>query len=129
MFIREGLSWSALFFAPLWLLSKKLWLEFTTYLIIAALLIAGSSFFGLNPQWVVWGLVAMHLIIAIEADTVQRAGMRRAGWRTLGAVTGQSTDECERRFFEAWMPDQPAIHSSGLDAGTLAEIARQEPRL
>ena len=35
----------------------------------------------------------------------------------LGAVSGRNLDECERRFFDGWLPSQPVIApSSAADA-------------
>ena len=38
-----------------------------------------------------------------------RWALERRGWRTLGSVSGKTAAECERRFFEAWLPGQPII--------------------
>jgi hypothetical protein len=45
----------------------------------------------------------------LEADTLRRWSLERRGWRTLGTVSGKKTAECERRFFDAWLPAQPIL--------------------
>jgi hypothetical protein len=35
--------------------------------------------------------------------------LEQTGWQTLGVVTGKSIAECERRFFESWLPAQPIL--------------------
>ena len=53
--------------------------------------------------------MALNLLIGLEADTLRRWALERRGWRTLGSVTGKTAAECERRFFETWLPTQPII--------------------
>ena len=31
----------------------------------------------------------------------------------LGAVSGRTVDECERRFFDGWLSSQPILKPSG----------------
>jgi hypothetical protein len=54
-------------------------------------------------------VLALNLLIGFEADTLRRWTLARRGWRTLGAVSGKTAAECERRFFDAWLPSQPII--------------------
>jgi hypothetical protein len=77
---------------------------------------------ALDQRWLGLAAVAINILIGFEADTLRRWAMGRRGWRTLGAVTGKNADECERRFFEAWLPSQPIITpstSSGAASGGL----------
>ena len=57
--------------------------------------------------------LALSLLIGFEADTLRRWGLRRRGWAALGTVTGKTASECERRFFDAWLPMQPILASGG----------------
>ncbi len=48
-FVKEGISWAALFFSPLWLVFHRMWLVlFGAFLLYAAALVAASAT-GLNP--------------------------------------------------------------------------------
>lgn len=109
VFVKEGMSWAALLFAPFWLLVNQLWLAFAGYVVIAALLLAGGTALGIGNELIGWGFAALHLLIGLEADSIWRWSLTRAGWRELGAVTGRTQDDCERTFFDAWLPLQPAI--------------------
>ena len=64
---------------------------------------------GVDQRWVGLAGLALNLMIGFEADTLRRWALERRGWRTLGSVTGKTAAECERRFFESWLPTQPII--------------------
>jgi len=64
---------------------------------------------GVDQRWVGLAGWALALMIVFEGDTLRRWALERRGWRTLGSVTGKTAAECERRFFETWLPTQPII--------------------
>lgn len=121
VFVKEGISWMALFFAPIWLLLKSLWLVFAGYVIIAALLLGGGSVLGLDNDTISWGFIALHIVIALEADSIERWSLARTGWRELAAVTGRSQDDAERIFFENWLPQQPVLQRRDADGPSLGK--------
>ena len=113
-FIGDRYSPQATALGPLWLLANRLWHAFALYLAAVAV-IAGVIFLaGLNPRWLLLIVGALNLIIGFEAASLKRWALERRGWRTLGAVSGRSIDECERRFLESWLPgERMAAASSG----------------
>jgi hypothetical protein len=114
VFVEDGISWLAALFAPFWMIAHRMWPALLFYL--GAVLALGLVRLGLGvaSEWMLVAAVALHLAIGSEADSLQRWALERSGWRTLGAVTGQSLEECERRFFEKWLPEQPIIAKSSL---------------
>jgi hypothetical protein len=52
---------------------------------------------------------ALNILIGFEADTLRRWGLERRGWHTVATVTGANAAECERRFFDSWLPTQPIL--------------------
>ena len=48
---------------------------------------------------------------------IERWFFDNKGWNTIGSVTGRNLAECERRFFEAWLPAQPVISASKSGSG------------
>ena len=109
VFVKDGFSWAAALFAPLWMLAHRLWWPLLGYVVltVAIQVLQWSTLF--DPRW--FGLVglAINLLIGFEADTMRRWALDRRGWHSLGSVTGKSAAECERRFFETWLPSQPII--------------------
>ena len=47
-FLRDGFSWGALVFGPLWLLRQRLWLELFFYIVIAGLVLLAQKIWGLE---------------------------------------------------------------------------------
>ncbi|MDB5641818.1 MAG: hypothetical protein JWN07_1135 [Hyphomicrobiales bacterium] len=99
VFVREGFSWAALVFGPLWLLWNRLWLALLVWLLAeGALLVwivlaepAHSALAGL--------LALMHLALAFEAAPLRRAALTRRRFRTVTVVQGRRMGDAERAFF------------------------------
>jgi hypothetical protein len=111
LFVKDGFSWTAVVFAPLWLLANRLWLPLLGYLVASAILQTARWMFAFDPSWVGLGVLALHVLVGLEAGALRQWSLERRGWSSLGSVTGRSEAECERRFFETWLPAQPIIAS------------------
>lgn len=109
LFVKEGFTWSAALFAPVWLIVHRLWWPLFAYAAIIGLLEAVRFIGIIDPGWITLGSLALHLLIGFEADSLRRWSLERSGWRMLGSVSGKSAEECERRFFEQWLPEQPVV--------------------
>ena len=109
VFVKDGFSWAALLFAPLWLLAHRLWLPLLGYVGVVCVLQAGQWLMAGDPEWLTYAMLALHALVGLEAGALREWALDRRGWQNLGAVTGRSLEECERRFMERWLPDQPII--------------------
>jgi hypothetical protein len=103
VFVRDGFSFWAFLFGPLWMLRHRMWLVLALYVVILAVLavvlaIAGAP--GLIRGFVVF-LIA--LLVGLEAGTLRRFTLQRRGWTNVGVVTGEDREDAERRFFDAWL--------------------------
>jgi hypothetical protein len=109
VFVKEGFTWSAAVFTPLWLIVNRVWWPLVGY-IIAMGALEGIRLLGVvPPAWPTLVSLALHILVGFEADTLRRWSLGRRGWTTLGSVSGKNAAECERRFFDHWLPDQPVI--------------------
>jgi hypothetical protein len=115
-FVRDGFSWAAALFAPLWMIVRGLWLALVIYLVgIGALgLLAFAT--GLSDEISTVVFLAVHVLIGFEADEIERWTLARNGWQTIGSITGESALDCERRFLDTWLPDQPMLRPETLSA-------------
>jgi hypothetical protein len=111
VFVKDGFTWAAAVFAPFWLLLNRLWWPLIGYVVILASLNLAQRGIGLDQRWAGLVLTALHLLIGFEAGALRRAQLERRGWRMLGSVTGRNLGECERRFFDTWLPAQPPTTS------------------
>lgn len=103
VFVREGFSWMAALFGPLWMIGCRLWLALLAYVAALVALQVLVKIAGLPGQAATWMTVAGHLLIGFEADSIRRWTLRRRGYQMIGSVSGTDRDECERRFFDAWL--------------------------
>ena len=125
MFLADGFSWGAFLLAPIWLAARGEWVGLAAYMAAVIALSGLLSALGLGAAWTTLALLALNLYVGFEAATLQRWSLDRAGWNELGTVTGRNVAECERRFFESWLPGQPVIASrnAAQATGTLAASA------
>ena len=102
-FVRDGFSWSAALFTPIWMLVHRLWWPLLGYLAAVTLIELVWQVVALHRGWLTLVTLALSLIIGLEASTLRRWSLDRSGWNTLGAVSGKTADDCERRFFDMWL--------------------------
>jgi hypothetical protein len=109
VFVKEGFVWSAALFTPLWLLVHRLWWALLGYVgVVAAIQIVG--YVGGIPQgWLALMGSAVGILFGFEAASLRQWALEQRGWQSLGSVSGKTLEECERRFFEDWLPSQPLI--------------------
>jgi hypothetical protein len=104
MFVRDGFSFAAFLFGPIWFLWHRLWLALLGYVAVVAVLAAGMQLVGTAygiPTLV--GLL-LALLIGFEASSLRRWTLTRRGWKDRGVVVGEDLESAERRFFSAWVP-------------------------
>jgi hypothetical protein len=111
VFVKDGFTWSAALFAPIWLIVHRLWWPLLGYIILNALFELVRWGTNVDPGWVTLAGLALHVLLGFEAGTIRRWALERKGWHFVGSVSGRRTGECERRFFEEWLPGQPMIAS------------------
>ncbi|HWJ17412.1 MAG TPA: DUF2628 domain-containing protein [Geobacterales bacterium] len=111
VFVKEGFTIWGFLFGPLWLLYNRLWLAFILTLVVMAGLAAALIELELRNQAPAIVDLLASLIIGFEGNNILRWGLQRKGYALLGSVVGRSRLECERRFFDAWLP-----HAAGKGA-------------
>jgi hypothetical protein len=118
VFIKEGFTWWGFLFGPLWLLFNRLWFEFALVLLVAGVVAAGLVQLGLKDQ--APGIVSwlLMLLIGFEGNDLRRWRLERKGYAFLASVAGRDPEECERRFFDAWLP-----HAGGRNGNPLPRPA------
>jgi len=101
-FVRDGFSFWAFLFGPLWMLWHRLWLVLIGYLvavtIVQIVLVLGGAAAAVGLPVAL--LVAV--LVGFEAASFRRWTLHRRGWRQLDVVVADDVELAERRFFDAW---------------------------
>ncbi len=108
-FVKDGFSWLTAICPPLGFVANGIWLMAIAYL-------AGASFLGyvldaagVDQSWIGLIFLMINIYLGFEVSTLKRWMLDQKGWEAIGVVNGKTITECERRFFETWLPDQPVI--------------------
>jgi hypothetical protein len=103
LFVREKFSWTALIFAPLWLLWHRLWLGLLGWLV--AVIIIGLVAWVLMLDQTTASIAGFipSLVVALEGTELRRMKLQRRGYRYAGVVVAQDLEDAERRFFTRWI--------------------------
>jgi hypothetical protein len=112
-FVRDGFSWGAALFTPIWLLAHRLWWPFVAYAAVEVLIALLGQSALVHSGWITLAGLSLGLVVGFEADTLRRWQLARRGWTTIGAVSGRNAEDCERRFFDMWLPTQPILAPPG----------------
>ena len=105
VFVKDGFCWPALFIPELWLLFRRMWLVLVVYVALSVVVsIIGARIGGPLP-WVT--LALMHLLLALEGNTLRRWKLSTKGYQFVGVAEGR-LEVAEVRFFSAWQPPAPA---------------------
>jgi hypothetical protein len=101
--IREGFSWGALIFAPIWALAHRLWLAFAIWLVAMIVISLIGAKLGNATGWTL--TIAFLLWFAWEARDFQRAKLNRREWQLVDIVEARTTKAAERRYYEKLAAD------------------------
>ncbi len=113
VFLKDGFSWGAALFGPLYFLVRGHWLGLAAYLAVATVLLLSLAALGLAVQWTSIAVLALNIYFGFESANLERAWLEWRGWSEIGTVVGRNQSECERRFFETWLEEQPLISGLG----------------
>jgi len=124
--VRDGFAIWALLFGPLWFLRHREWLGFLGWLVIAVLIDLSERRVG--P--VMTGGFELVFVIAtgVVANDVRRLSLSLRGLSEVGVVESDGIEAAERRFFTAWLAQQP-VSSPVPPAGgaTIRPVAKAAP--
>jgi hypothetical protein len=123
-FVRDGFSFTAFLFGPIWLLWHRLWLVLLGYVGVTAALAIGMHLVG--ASYAIRSLVGflLALLVGIEGSSLRRWTLMHRGWRDRGIVVGEDLETAERRFFSAWVSavQAPAVPAPRLRMPTSNDV-------
>ncbi len=115
-FVRDGFSWGAFLFGPVWMLRHRMWLSLFLYVLIVGGLMFAMSRMRLSTTVEIAMLFAVAVLIGLESGTLRRWKLTRSKWIDHGIVVADDVEAAERRFFDRWFagaatrvpPERPA---------------------
>ena len=108
-FVRDGFSFWAFLFGPLWMLRHRLWLVLIGWIALMVAIQFGMSSLGASRGTILAVDVLIALLMGLEAASLQRWTLSRRKWRQLDIVVADDTEAAERRFFDRWTDRQRGL--------------------
>jgi hypothetical protein len=107
-FVRDGFSWLALSFGPLWFFAKGAWISACLTLALLAGFVGLAIAFQLPGAVILLGTALINLLLALEAGALRSWELRLRGYRDVALVAGHDLDALEQRFFDEATSEVPA---------------------
>lgn len=108
IFVRDGWSWGAFAFGPLWLLWHRHLVIGLVLLVLSAGLAIGLRILPL-PEWTTSGIsFALMVLFGLEGSSLRRLALGFAGFADEGIVVGDDRDTLERRYFDEALVENAA---------------------
>lgn len=109
--IKEGFSWLAFLFGPLWMLSHRLWLATVALVAVMVALGVAMDAFGLSqaPQAIV--SLVISVFVGAHGNDMRRHALSRRGYRDGGVVAARNMDEALHRYVDAEPPVRAAAQT------------------
>lgn len=98
--VKNGFCWPALFFAPLWLIFRGMWLILVFYIGISMLLIAIAELGFISPDTAFWVDIAFAFLLAFEGNFLRKWTLQRSNYQQIGVSFGKGLQQAEVNFFE-----------------------------
>ena len=122
-FVRDGFSFWAFLFGPLWMLRHRMWLVLLGYVALSSALQIVFWLLGTGESArLVTGLL-LALLIGVESATLRRFTLGRRDWTNLGVIVADDLEAAERRFFDVWVKSGGAAPRTTADAQSRQAIA------
>jgi hypothetical protein len=131
VFVRDGFSFWAFLFGPLWMLRHRMWLVFAGFVAVVVGLEFALRQLGLSADVGVLVALLLALLIGFEAGTLRRFTLARRKWTNIGVIVGDDLEAAERRFFDAWTrndfraPGRGDAYPRSTAASNMAALHRQ----
>ena len=130
-FVRDGFSWLAFLFPPLWLIWHRLWIEAVAAFAVLLAATALERVEGLGLAASLAGLL-VAIFIGLEGNGLRIVAFRRRGWRFWGVVDAGTEYDAEMRYAAEAEPDDyrvaerqriaPSLNPAGAGAAPNAPI-------
>jgi hypothetical protein len=106
--VKEGFSWPAFLFGPLWALANRMWL--VAVALVVGLFALGLVLDALGVADVVETVISIAIAVLIGAhgNDWRRRALNRRGYREAGVVAARALDDALARYLDAEPVRPPA---------------------
>ncbi len=98
--VREGFSWTAFFFGPIWALWYGLWKEALVIGGVAIFLSIAFAIMGMGADGQIMAWIGFAAIVGYLADDLKRCALSRDGMESSAVISGKNEDDAARRFLD-----------------------------
>lgn len=98
-FVRDGFSFGAFLFGPLWMIRHRLWLVLLCWVLVMAGFAVIHMALGVPSGARVLVALLVSLLVGLESGTLRRWTLLRAGWHDAGIVVADDFEAAEQRYF------------------------------
>jgi hypothetical protein len=102
VFVRDGFSFWAFLFGPLWMLRNRMWLVLLGYIGVVVVLEVAQYLLDVSSAVSFVVSLLLMFLVGFEAATMRRFTLGRRKWTNVGVIVGNNIEAAERRFFDAW---------------------------
>ena len=126
-FVRDGFSFWAFLFGPLWMLRHRMWLVVIGYIVLVVVLELGLRAVGASGSAKFIAGLLFAILIGMEAGTLRRFTLGRRRWKNIGLIVGDDREAAERRFYDSWAKGE-TLPSSSSSSSSPPPPAMPKPR-
>jgi hypothetical protein len=102
-FVRDGFSFWAFLYGPLWMLRHRMWLVIMGYIALVVAVAMALRLTGSPGGVRAFAVFMLMLLVGLEAGSLRRFTLGRRRWKNVGVIVGDDRESAERRFFDSWV--------------------------
>lgn len=104
VFLRDGFSFPAFFFGPLWLLWARAWIMAGAWTLLLAAIGGLGAVLKIPSETMSLAGLAAAMVLGFEGERLVAWSLNRRGYVETDLVIGDSVGEAEEVFFHRWRP-------------------------
>ena len=116
VFLRDGFSWAAFVFGPLWLAWRRAWLVALLWALTLVVVAFGGEKLGLSHDFATLIGLALAVLLGFEGSRLVAWTLARKGYRECAVVLGDDLEEAETAYFNQLRRDTIARGPQGSSA-------------
>ena len=118
-FVRDGFSWAALVFGPLWLAYHRIWRGLIGWVIVASALYGLARLLHLPETSAALLSELLSLYLGFEGNGLLRAALERRTWPVLDVAYGRKLEDAELSFYQRFARSTPTADIRQPTIGTM----------